>query len=203
MGHIKNTAVAIAVAGCLLATATISSAAAQAFMPTTGLSSQPIGHYEFCQRKPHECGPTNPAGSPVELTRELWAEIVEINNLVNTMVTPRTDWELWGVEEYWAYPYQGYGDCEAYALEKRRLLMKAGVPASSLLMTVAMQRNGEGHAVLTVHTSMGDFILDNLEPRVLRWHETEYEILKRVSARHAGQWVGVKDQRNVVVGSVR
>ena len=202
MGHIRNTLAALAASAALFAGAT-ADAQAQAFMPTTGLSSQPIGHYEFCQRKPNECGPTNVAGAQVELTRELWATIVEVNNAVNTMVTPRTDWELWGVEEYWAYPSNGYGDCEAYALEKRRMLIQAGVPAASLLMTVVRQRNGEGHAVLTVSTSMGDFILDNLEPRVLRWHDTEYEILKRVSARHAGQWVGVTDHRNMVVGSVR
>jgi predicted transglutaminase-like cysteine proteinase len=172
-------------------------------MPTTGLSSQPIGHYEFCQRKPTNAVPTNVAGAPVELTRELWAEIVEINNLVNTMVTPRTDWELWGVEEYWAYPHNGYGDCEAYALEKRRLLMQAGVPASSLLMTVVRQPNGEGHAVLTVHTSMGDFILDNLEPRVLRWHETEYEVSSASRNAMPGSGSASSDGRNVLVGSVR
>ncbi|MGY6707871.1 MAG: transglutaminase-like cysteine peptidase [Rhizobiaceae bacterium] len=202
MGHIKITLAAMAASATLLVGAS-TGAQAQAFMPTTGLSSQPIGHYEFCQRKPHECGPTNASGAQVELTRELWAEIVEINNLVNAMVTPRTDWELWGVEEYWAYPYNGYGDCEAYALEKRRRLIQAGVPAASLLMTVVRQQNGEGHAVLTVNTSMGDFILDNLEPRVLRWHDTDYEVLKRVSERHAGQWIGVSDDRNVIVGSVR
>jgi len=201
MGQIKYTMAAVAAAGTMLVSASVANA--QAFMPTTGLSSQPIGHYEFCQRKPHECGPTNASGARVELTRELWAKIIEVNNLVNTMVTPRTDWELWGVEEYWAYPHNGFGDCEAYALEKRRMLIQAGVPAASLLMTVVRQKNGEGHAVLTVHTSMGDFILDNLEPRVLRWHETEYEVLKRVSERHAGQWIGVSDHRNVVVGSVR
>jgi predicted transglutaminase-like cysteine proteinase len=202
MGRVTNTLAAIAaVAGTLAWSA--GGAHSQAFMPTSGLSSQPIGHYDFCQRKPHECGPTRTSGSPVELTRELWATIVETNNQVNTSVTPRTDWELWGVEEYWAYPFEGYGDCEAYALEKRRLLIRAGVPASNLLMTVVRQSNGEGHVVLTVHTSMGDFILDNLERRVLRWHETEYEVLKRVSVHHAGQWVGVNDSRNVVVGSVR
>jgi len=202
MGHINKTLAALAATATLLVAAS-AGAQAQPFMPTTGLSSQPIGHYEFCQRKPQECGPTNAAGAQVDLTRELWAKIVEVNNLVNTMVTPRTDWELWGVEEYWAYPYNGYGDCEAYALEKRRQLIQAGVPAASLLMTVVRQQNGEGHAVLTVNTTMGDFILDNLEPRVLRWHETDYEILKRVSERHAGQWIGVSDHRNVVVGSVR
>jgi len=202
MGHITKTLAAFAATATLLAGAS-ATAQAQSFMPTTGLSSQPIGHYEFCQRVPRECGATNAAGAQVDLTRELWAKIVEVNNLVNTMVTPVTDWELWGVEEFWAYPKNGYGDCEAYALEKRRQLIQAGVPAASLLMTVVRQQNGEGHAVLTVNTTMGDFILDNLEPRVLRWHETDYEILKRVSERHAGQWIGVSDHRNIVVGSVR
>ena len=34
-------------------------------------------------------------------------------------------------------------------------------------MTVARQPNGDGHAVLTVRTSIGEYMLDNLEPRVL------------------------------------
>jgi len=76
------------------------------------------------------------------------------------------------------------------------------VPASNLLITVVRQPNGDGHAVLTVNTSMGDFVLDNLEPRVLTWTETEYTYLKRQSAKHAGMWVGVDDGRSVLVGSV-
>jgi len=184
-----------------LGTAT-GTASAQSYMPTGGLSTQPVGHYEFCQRMPQECVKTNPA-RPVELTRALWATIVDINNLVNTSVTPRTDMEMWGVEERWTYPVNGYGDCEDYALEKRRRLMKAGIPASNLLITVVRQTNGDGHAVLTVNTSMGDFILDNLEPRVLAWNETDYRFLKRQSSRHAGMWVSIEDDRNVLVGSVR
>ncbi len=176
-------------------------AQAQAFMPTGGLSTQPVGHYEFCQTRPDECAKTV-AHKPVELSRKLWAAMVDINNVVNTMVTPRTDMEMWGVEERWSYPTNGYGDCEDYVLEKRRRLMKIGIPASNLLITVVRQPNGDGHAVLTVNTSMGDFILDNLEPRVLTWAETDYTYLKRQSARHAGMWVGVDDGRNVLVGSV-
>jgi predicted transglutaminase-like cysteine proteinase len=176
-------------------------AQAQAFMPTGGLSTQPVGHYEFCQQNPRECAKTV-AHKPVELTRKLWAALVDVNNVVNTMVTPRTDMEMWGVEERWSYPVNGYGDCEDYVLEKRRQLMKLGVPASNLLVTVVRQPNGDGHAVLTINTSMGDFVLDNLEPRVLAWNETEYTYLKRQSASHAGMWVGVDDGRNVLVGSV-
>jgi predicted transglutaminase-like cysteine proteinase len=132
----------------------------------------------------------------------LWTKIVEVNNLVNTMITPRTDMEIWGVEEYWSYPVDGVGDCEDYALEKRRRLVQAGVPVSNLLITVVRQPNGDGHAVLTVNTNMGDFVLDNLEPRVMAWGETDYQFLKRQSARHAGMWVSIDDGRNVLVGSV-
>lgn len=191
-----------AVAAALMLGAGAGAASAQAFMPTGGLSSQPVGHYEFCQRNSQECAKMRKT-RPVELTRELWALVVDVNNLVNTMITPRTDMEMWGVEERWSYPVNGYGDCEDYALEKRRRLIKAGIPASNLLITVLRQRNGDGHAVLTVNTSMGDFVLDNLEPRVLAWTQTEYQYLKRQSSEHAGMWVGIDDGRNVLVGSVR
>ncbi len=46
----------------------------------------------------------------------------------------------------------GYGDCEDYALLKRKMLMQAGWPREALLMTVVRDKKGEGHAVLTVKT---------------------------------------------------
>lgn len=188
--------------GLVALLATAGSAQAQSFMPTSSLSTQPVGHYEFCQRQPSECRKTA-VHKPVELTRSLWATMVEINMVVNTMIAPRTDMEMWGVEEYWSYPTNGYGDCEDYVLEKRRQLMKAGVPASNLLITVVRQSNGEGHAVLTVNTAMGDFILDNLEPQILAWSETDYHYLKRQAPQHAGMWVGIEDSRDLLlVGSV-
>lgn len=178
--------------------------AARLFMPTGNLTSQPVGHYEFCKRLPAECSERTPVEAPVELTRQLWAQIIEINNGVNKRVIPRTDMEMWGKEEVWSYPGR-YGDCEDYALEKRRELMERGVPAGDLLMTVVRQRNGEGHAVLTVHTSLGDYILDNLEPRVLAWTDTKYQYLKRQSETDSGEWVSIRDDRGpaVAVGSVR
>lgn len=177
--------------------------AGPAFMPTDGRTTQPIGHYEFCQREPEECRQKTPRQAPVELTRKLWSAMIAVNNAVNGAVEPRTDMEIWGEEEVWSYPSR-IGDCEDYALEKRRRLMAIGVPAGDLLMTVARQPNGDGHAVLTVRTSRGDFILDNLEPRVMAWSETPYTYLKRQSERHSGAWVAVDDSRaTVAVGSVR
>ncbi|MCO5164373.1 MAG: transglutaminase-like cysteine peptidase [Mesorhizobium sp.] len=176
--------------------------AAANFMPGGDRTTQPIGHYELCLRTPRECAAKTAKTKPVELTRQLWGQMIDINNAVNTMVAPRTDMEMWGQEEYWSYP-DGEGDCEDYVLEKRRQLMALGIPAGNLLITVVRQRNGDGHAVLTVRTSLGDFVLDNLEPKILAWTDTDYTYLKRQSERNAGVWVAVNDSRAVAVGSVK
>ncbi len=198
----KRMLLAAAVAG-VMSFGEVPSLEAAQFMPTSARTTQPVGHYQFCQRLPIECQERTPKQQPVELTRDLWSKIVQINNLVNTMVTPRTDMEVYGVEEYWAYPDRRVGDCEDYALEKRRLLMEqAHIPAGNLLMTVVRQPDGDGHAVLTVETSLGDFILDNLEPRVLAWTDTDYQYLKRQSTRDSGTWVAIDDPRQILVGSV-
>lgn len=170
-------------------------------MQTGARTTQPVGHYEFCQRDPGECAQKS-SGRPVELTRSLWAAMVDINNTVNVMVEPKTDMEIWGREELWSYP-EKVGDCEDYVLEKRRELMKLGVPAGNLLITVVRQPNGDGHAVLTVNTTRGDYILDNLEPRVLAWTDTDYTYLKRQSAKNSGAWVTINDGRAIAVGSVK
>ncbi|MEQ1944526.1 transglutaminase-like cysteine peptidase [Mesorhizobium sp. VNQ89] len=174
-----------------------------AYMPTGGRTTQPIGHYEFCQRETGECSQKTPKKAPVELTRKLWSAIIEINNAVNAAVEPRTDMEIWGKEEVWSYP-TSVGDCEDYALEKRRRLMEIGIAPGDLLMTVARQPNGDGHAVLTVRTSRGDFILDNLEGKVKLWSETPYTYLKRQSDRNSGAWIAIDDSRaTIAVGSVK
>jgi predicted transglutaminase-like cysteine proteinase len=172
------------------------------FMHTGGRTTQPVGHYEFCRQLPVECNEKTAKHAPTNLTRTLWAEMVDINNSVNVMVTPRTDMEIWGREEVWSYP-KGVGDCEDYALEKRRRLMNAGVPAGDLLMTVVRQPSGAGHAVLTVRTSGGEFILDNLEQRVLSWAETDYTYLKRQSEQNSGVWVKINDGPADAVASLR
>ncbi len=177
-------------------------AAASSFMPGGERTTQPIGHYELCLRVPRECAQKTSKATPVELTRKLWGQMIDINNAVNTMVAPRTDMEMWGQEEYWSYP-DGEGDCEDYVLEKRRQLAALGISPGNLLITVVRQPNGDGHAVLTVRTSLGDFVLDNLEPKILAWTDTEYSYLKRQSERNAGVWVAVNDSRAVAVGSVK
>lgn len=86
-------------------------AAGPAFMNTGGRTTQPVGHYEFCQRLPGECRQMTPKEPPVVLSRKLWAEIIEVNNSVNTRIMPKTDLENYGVEDYWTFPDNGYGAC--------------------------------------------------------------------------------------------
>ncbi len=66
-----------------------------------------------------------------------------------------------------------------------------------------LQPNGDGHAVLTVRTDRGDFVLDNMRTKVLLWSDTEYTYLKRQSSDNSGRWVKIEDGRAPVVGSVR
>ena len=94
-------------------------------------------------------------------------------------------------------------DCEDYVLIKRKRLMEAGIAPSNLLITVVLQPNGEGHAVLTVRTDRGDFVLDNMRNKVLLWSQTEYRYLKRQSSVNAGKWVKLQDGRADAVGSVK
>jgi len=92
-----------------------------------------------------------------------------------------TDLEHWGVVERWNYPDDGYGDCEDYVLAKRRLLIQAGWPREALFVTVGRDKRGDGHAVLTVKTDKGEFVLDNQNDQILLWSDTGYRFVKRQS----------------------
>ena len=128
-----------------------------------------------------------------------WQQIHLVNDFFNKHIQYQTDDDLWQKKDYWATPLEslgvGMGDCEDYVLLKRYHLIKAGIHPSNLLVTVVKQRNGDGHAVLTVRTDRGDFILDNLEGAVNDWRDTPYTYLKRQSSDHAGRWVTIEDGR--------
>ena len=154
--------------GTAAAVVACSGANASEIMLTGGLTSQPIGHYEFCKANPAECRiRTNDVG-PERMTGVLWRQIVAVNAAVNAAIKPMNDFDVYGTDEVWAYP-DGVGDCEDYVLEKRRDLMRKGVALSNLLITVVRKPDGEGHAVLTVRTNKGDFVLDNLTDSVRQW----------------------------------
>ena len=171
-----------------------------ATMTVGPITTQPIGHYTFCMGAPDECR-AGKRTSPKTLTTIRWHTITAVNARVNAMVAPRTDAELHGIPELWSYPGEA-GDCEDYALLKRRLLIAEGFAPGNLLITVVRKPDGEGHAVLTVRTERGDYVLDNLSERVRHWRDTPYRFLKRQASFHAGRWVDIEDGSATMVGAV-
>jgi predicted transglutaminase-like cysteine proteinase len=171
-------------------------------MVTGAVTSQPIGHYEFCQRLPAECNVKSRSATAARLDEKAWQAVRDVNRSVNARYIAKTDIEAYGREEFWTYPTV-FADCEDYALEKRRELADLGFALSNLLITVVRKPDGEGHAVLTLRTTEGDFILDNLDNEVMVWYETPYTFLKRQATFNTGRWVTIENGRDVLVGALR
>jgi predicted transglutaminase-like cysteine proteinase len=189
------------VGGLALALTSTAAYAVPANMITLGKTNPPIGHYEFCQENPRQCGADPGDPGPLQLTEGAWKTLLKVNYKVNSTIEPLTDREIYGVEEKWALP-TSVGDCEDFALLKRQMLIDQGFSPSDLLMTVVLQPNGDGHAILTVRTDHGDFVLDNMRNKVLLWSSTEYTFLKRQSSQNAGQWVKIEDDHSPAVGAL-
>jgi predicted transglutaminase-like cysteine proteinase len=143
-------------------------------------SARPVPAWRvFCEQHPTECSVDLREPETAKLGRSVWQQMVAVNARVNASVRPLNDKAHWGVADSWGYPTDGYGDCEDYQLLKRKLLIEAGLPRRALLMTVVIDDKGDGHAVLTVRTDRGDFILDNKTSAVLPWDRTGYVFVKR------------------------
>ncbi|MCV6546252.1 MAG: transglutaminase-like cysteine peptidase [Cohaesibacter sp.] len=167
------------------------------FMQVGHQTSAPIGHVNFCRNNPAECGTIYHQDRAIKLTQDNWSQLININGHVNQTIRPVTDQEQYKREEFWTYPGAA-GDCEDYALLKRRILINAGWPETALLMTVVKQANGTGHAVLTVRTDRGDLILDNQDPRILPWNKTPYRYIKRQASLNPSSWTSIKDNRTTL-----
>jgi predicted transglutaminase-like cysteine proteinase len=163
----------------------------------------PIGWVQFCSDNPSECEETASTKQVAGINDKKWKQLLRINRDVNTEIDPVSDMEQWNTLEKWSYPTSGKGDCEDYALEKRRRLIEAGWPRQSLLMTVVREKNGNGHAVLTVKTDRGDFVLDNQEARVKAWTDTGYRFIKRQSEENPNKWVSLGGPETAIVAANR
>ncbi len=163
------------------------------YAPIGGPASVPFGWEDFCRHHPAECGTGLLEPLDVELTPEKLKLLEGIHKRVNAGIKPVPDMEHWGVIDRWNYPSDGKGDCEDIALFKRRLLIEEGFPRQALLMTVVKDERNEGHAVLTVKTTAGEFVLDNMNDEVLPWDRTGYRFVKRQSQIDQNFWVQIGD----------
>ena len=167
-----------------------------------GVSQPPMGYVAFCARGEAECNVKSAHPERLRLSPQIWDLVSNINFQVNTRIKPMGDQEQYGVADYWTYPTNA-GDCEDYALEKKRELVTLGLSPSDLLMTVVLDEHGEGHAILTVATDKGDYMLDNRRDEILRWDQTHYKFLKRQSQQDPKQWVSLKSKTEQVLVSSR
>lgn len=182
----------------------VSADRASPFARIYGQTLPPFGFVQFCEAWADQCSASGGTDHRFQATPERLSELDEINRVVNKAIQPATDLELYGVSELWTLP-RDKGDCEDYALLKRRLLMERGWPASALLMTVVRDEQGEGHAVLTARTAQGDFILDNKVDAVKLWYLTPYQFVMRQSFVNPKVWVSLDPQANspVSIAGVR
>jgi len=125
-------------------------------------------------------------GSACDRKNPAFAEIVDIaskkgfrekldfvNSSINRLITYKSDMAVYGVLDYWAKPSEVLehraGDCEDFAILKMTALLRAGIPARSMSLVVLQDRRRKFfHAVLSVSTASGAFILDSLSNVVSR-----------------------------------
>ena len=155
----------------------------------------PIGWIEFCIEYDPECKTKPSQPRDVMLSPQAWKDLERINLWVNNHVKPMTDMEHWGVVERWNYPDDGYGDCEDYVLLKRKMLIQSGWPREALLITVVRDKHGDGHAILTVKTDKGEYVLDNQNDQIVLWSDTGYRFVKRQSQADPNVWIGLGEPR--------
>jgi predicted transglutaminase-like cysteine proteinase len=155
-------------------------------------TSVPYGWVDFCGRRPEECKVQRLPALDVRLTDRAWEALDSVNRSVNAAIEPISNLEHWGTMlDHWDYPIDGKGDCKIYALYKRKLLLGQGFPRQALLMTIVFDREGEGHAILTVKTDHGEFVLDNLSDEIRPWTATGYRFVKRQSQEDPNLWVSI------------
>jgi predicted transglutaminase-like cysteine proteinase len=169
------------------------------FVTEYGRALPPIGYVNFCGRNPQDCQLAGRANAKAAMSPDRWNLLYQVNSYVNGKIAPVSDDDLYGQPEFWAYPADA-GDCEDYVLLKKRFLENLGFPASALLITVVLDEKNEGHAILSVSTDAGDYVLDNRRDDVLRWTDTSYTFLKRQSKQDPKVWVALAKEKTLSAG---
>lgn len=161
-----------------------------AYMSTRGYAFPPPGFLSFCSAEPEICS-TEGVPQFAMLTEDRRAELERINRGINHRIRERPDSPSGVAADDWRVP-QSVGDCEDFAIAKKKALLDSGWPASSLLLTVGWLGD-EGHTVLTVRTSEGDLILDNRTDAIQTWSETPYRYFARQAPGVGDQWMRIAD----------
>jgi predicted transglutaminase-like cysteine proteinase len=142
--------------------------------PVNASSSAPLGFQLLCLQHPEEC--RGGGSSSVSLNDSLLGTIERVNAQVNRAIRPQNDrgGDVWTIGA-------SAGDCEDYVLSKRRALIDAGLPPSSLRIAY-VKAQGVDHAILIVKTDQSDLVLDNLAAKIVPLQNTRYRLIAVSSA---------------------
>jgi predicted transglutaminase-like cysteine proteinase len=154
------------------------------------------GHRNFCNRNPSDCLPDPHGVRRVVLNDYTRKMLDEVNRHYNRQITYQLDEENYGREDYWNYPVNDRGDCEDYALAKRKELIARGWPPSSVLIAKVQTEDGGWHAILVARTDKGDYVLDNRFYSVMRWDALPYDWDSIQDPDNPRKWVSVRGGHN-------
>ncbi|HWK46610.1 MAG TPA: transglutaminase-like cysteine peptidase [Stellaceae bacterium] len=156
----------------------------------------PPGFVVFCMRHINDCKADAQAPSKVKYSDARLAELSRVQTEINNQIHYRTE-----QPNNWDYSTDGRGDCNRYALGKRRALIAAGWNPEDLLLTVAITETNEAHLVLVVPTTAGDLVLDSRFQNVVLWSNLPYRWVMRQSQINALRWNSI-DSHPVLTASI-
>jgi predicted transglutaminase-like cysteine proteinase len=185
----KSTKLALFLCASLLSVGSLAAplpAAAWSQIPTGTPAVPPGGFLGFCAKHLSECLSKSQEPSVLELTDARRRTLEDVQATINAAIKPRED-----PAHVWDYSTDGTGDCNKYALTKRRELVAQGFPRDTLLLATATTERDEGHLVLVVRTDHGDLVLDNRVSRVVDWSVLPYHWISVQSQQSAVRWVSI------------
>ena len=134
-----------------LPTMTTATATAETTLP-------PFAFIKYCIASPDDCANSEITAITPRMVKQLRIVNDRVNRTMRYMPDPKgTDiWQDDGIE----------GDCEDYALAKRRQLIRLGWPPNLLRIAIGRTLDGIGHAVLVAKVGGLDLVLDSINPAI-------------------------------------
>lgn len=163
-------------------------AAEGAFITSIVAAPPPSGAQHLCRTYRWACA----GQASVSLSGQQEMQLVQrINRHINASTPEVADQIQYKVLERWALPTPQGGDCEDFALLKKRELIRAGVSPNKLFIATVLDTQRNAHAVLIYRSAQGDLVLDNLTNQIKPWKATRYLFLRMQDPRQPKRWVGV------------
>ncbi len=179
--------VAALVCGSLMIAAPVA-ASEPRFITGVMASPPPSGAHGLCQQYAWACSKQSGANFSSDQEFQI---VKKINRKVNSSTRAVTDQFQYKTRERWALPTDVGGDCEDFALLKKRDLIMAGIDPGKLLIATVLDTRRNAHAVLIYRSVKGDLVLDNLTSRIRPWTDTRYLFLRMQDPKQPKRWMGV------------